>query len=904
MAIISLLLLLLFSTAANAFESPRQCPTLPPELDKVVERTFNSKQGDLFVVLKNGLTVLIRQDLNSDVVSAQVFVRAGSIYEGERLTSGLSHYLEHIVSSGSTHSFTEAQAKERLQRMGGNTNAYTTYDRTAYYINTSAPHWQDALDLLLSYVSENKLDPQEVAREKPIIQQEIKMGENNSSRELWKLFVKTAYKIHPVKDPVIGYEDVFVHLDRDALKDYYEEQYRPENIVVSVAGNIAPDEVLEFIAGKTKDFVRGPRKGNLLPDEPPQISQRWEEKEVPIAKLTSAMIGFPSVTFHSRDVYALDVLALLLGQGETCRLNCRLRDKENQVLSIGASNWTPGFVRGQFIISLTLPPENWPGALTSIEDEIESFKRDLVAPEELEKAKKAVIARSIFGRETASSQASSLASSYMETGDPYFDEKYVDEIRKVTPEQVRDVAQRYLMMDRMSVAVTKPPRDEITPVSATVKAKGNSVVSSPEFHRLENGLRLLVKSDSSLPVVNIHLYGPGGLYMESIDRPGLSAFTASLLTSGTKERSKLEIYNAIERVGGSISARSDNNTYHVTARVLKEDLDLAIDMLSDILQNAEFPAEEIEKTRKETLLAIQKRDESWQAEVSRLFKKAYFNKSSYINDHLGTAESVNSFSREDVQAFYRRMVNPNHSVLAIYGDIDPAQVLTKVRQGLGTWKGEKIALTEGPDETRQLSADRRVERSSNKSSPALFVGTNGLSLGSQERPVLDVLDSVLLGSGTGSRLFEALRGSQDLVYVVGGSPFYGRRAGYFGILTQTTQANLDKVEGIIMEHLERLAEEPVPADELQRAKDALITSYQIGRESLNNQAQQAALNEALGMGWDYDRRYLEQVRSVTAEDVQRLARDLFRNKLVARTLPENPVEILASPPADSKVATP
>jgi zinc protease len=538
-----------------------------------------------------------------------------------------------------------------------------------------------------------------------------------------------------------------------------------------------------------------------------------------------------------------------------------------------------------------------------VKDEIETFKRDLVTPEELEKAKKAVIARSIFGKGTASSLASSLASSYMETGDPYYDEKYVDEIRRVTPEQIRDAAKGYLLMDRMSVAVTKPSNNTVPPPAA-IKAKEAAAVSTPDFRLLDNGLKLLVKRDSSLPVVNIHLYGPGGLYMEDLDRPGLSSFTASLLTSGTTDRSRMDILNSIEGVGGAISAQSDNNTYHISLRVLKEDLDLALDVLSDIIRNTEFPPEEIEKTRKETLLAIQKRDESWQAEVVRLFKKAYFSRASYINDHLGTTESVRSFSREDVQAFYRRMVNPRHSVLAVYGDIDTDQVQTRVSKMFGGWTGEKVALSEGPDETQQLNANRSVEKTSDKSSPALFMGTNGLSIGSPDRPILDVIDSILSGSGSGGRLFEALRGSQDLVYVVGASPFYGRGAGYYGILTQTTQANLDKVEGIINEHLQRLTEEPVPDDELQRTKEAIITSHQLGRESLDSQAQQAALGEALGMGWDYDKHYLEQVRSVTSADIQRLATKLFGKKLVARTLPENPVEILASPPINTGTATP
>jgi zinc protease len=216
----------------------KECPLISQQSRPFVQRTIASKPDDLFVVLKNGLTLLVHQQPGAEVVSAQVFVRAGSALEGKYMRAGLSHYLEHIVAGGTTRSFTEEQAKERIKAMGGTTNAYTSYDRTVYYINTGAGHWRDALDLLLSYVSENVVDPKEVAREKQVIQQEMKLGESNPNTELWKLFVQTAYQKNPVRYPVIGYEEVFVQQSREALLDYYQQRYQPENVVVALSGNV------------------------------------------------------------------------------------------------------------------------------------------------------------------------------------------------------------------------------------------------------------------------------------------------------------------------------------------------------------------------------------------------------------------------------------------------------------------------------------------------------------------------------------------------------------------------------------------------------------------------------------------------------------------------------------------
>jgi zinc protease len=247
-AVVLFFLVTLAFSPGYALESIPEPAPLPSSLKPHVERVLPSKPDDFFAVLKNGLTVLVRRQPQSDVTSSHVFVRAGSLYEDRYMTSGLSHYLEHVVSGGTTASFSEKEARNRLQRLGGASNAYTSFDRTVYYIDTSSQHWREALDLLLSYVSECSLDPKEVSREKSVIQQEFKLGENNVSRELWKLFTHTAYQVHPVRHPIIGYEEVFVRRNREDLKEYYSERYQPQNMTVSVVGDVDPVEVIEFVA--------------------------------------------------------------------------------------------------------------------------------------------------------------------------------------------------------------------------------------------------------------------------------------------------------------------------------------------------------------------------------------------------------------------------------------------------------------------------------------------------------------------------------------------------------------------------------------------------------------------------------------------------------------------------------
>jgi zinc protease len=867
--------------------------SLDQEYAAFVENALPSQPGDLFVQLKNGLKVLVREVHTSRVVSCQVLVKAGSINEDEYFFGGLSHYLEHIVSGGTTSKLTEEEIKELLRSMGGASNAYTSYDRTVYFINTTAEHYKKALQLLVSYVSDCQLAESEYRREKPVIQQEFKLGENNVSRQLWYLFMKTAYQRHPIRHPVIGYEDVFVTITRDQLVDYYRRNYTPENIVVTVVGDVNRFEVLEEVISMVKDFKMVSREPLVIPREPPQVGPRWAEREFPPAQLTQMNVGFPSVSLEDQDLYPLDVLAIILGRGRTSRLYATVKDRKQLVLSIGASNWTPHYARGIFIISMALKHDNVHKALEGVLQEVEEIQSNLIPESELEKAKKQVTADHIFGKQAADDVASSLASSYIATGDPYFDDLYVEGIQNVTTEDVRRVAREYLRRERITAALLRPPQ----PKKVEEGAISSRHLSEIEKRVLSNGMTLLLRENAALPIVTFQLFGKGGQRYEPAQQPGISLFTMELLTKGTKTRSKYQIAKEMEEIGGSIDSSSGRNTYSVSVSVLREDFEKGLEILSDVVINPSFPEEEIEKQRGDTLLAIKRIDESWEQEVTRLFRRNFFREHPYRNDLVGTEESVKLFSRGDVVDFYRRLVIPNNMVLAVFGDIEREKVAQRVEERFGNLKRENLIRPNLKEETAPLVQDKLVEKVNDKSSAAIFVGFNGMSIYDADRPSLDVIDAILSGIGYPSGwLHEALRGGdQSLVYYVHAYPNYGIDGGYFGVITQTTMANYQKVIDIISEKVRKIQEGPVNEDELELAKRMVITMHDLGLETNGSQAFSAAVSEVLGLGFDWDRRYRDLIGGVTKEDVQRVARRVFKHRLLATTIPKNPVEAVIPP---------
>ncbi len=890
---------LLFWSFARAsshnLEGSLETPSLAPQYLKAIERVFPTKPGDLFVQLKNGLTVLIRELHSSKVVATQVLVKTGSIHEDRYLNGGLSHYLEHIVSGGTTSRFGEEEAKEILQSIGGASNAYTSYDRTVYYINTTSSHYKSALTLLVSYVTESEIAVPEFEREKPVIQQEMKLGENDPDRQLWKLFMKTAYQIHPIRHPIIGYEDVFVGLSRDQLYEYYKNRYAPQNMVVTIVGDVEAQKALGEVIGLAGSLTRTFERPVYIPKEPSQVGPRMVEKQFPAARLTSMSIGFPSVTLNDPDLYALDVLAIILGNGRTSRLYRRLRDEDKLVLSVNAFNWTPSFARGQFAVTMSLEGSKRKRAMESLWEEITGLQDRPVKKRELEKAKRNVVADHIFGNQSASGIASSLATSYVATGDPYFDERYVSQIQKVTRKDILSVARQYLKRSRVTIAVITPP-GEPPPETVSVKSREGRGFEI-EKRVLPNGMTLLTKEDRTLPIISFQFFGKGGLRFEPPGRPGLSHFAFNLLTKGTERRSKTEIAQAMEEIGGRISSGSGRNTFFLSVNVLKENFQRGLEILADVVTHPSFPPDEIEKQRQDTLLAISRIDESWEREIERLFRQRYYGSHPYGNDLMGTETSIKSLTRKEIIAFYEKLAIANNSVLAVFGDIDRNDLVEKV---IKAFRDLKPGHLEDPDQKighPWLVRDDRVEKETDKVSAAIFIGYNGMDILDPDRPTMDVIDAIVSGVDYPSGwLHESLRGgTTSLVYYVHAFPSYGVDAGHFGVLTQTTMGNYDRVLHLILEKMGQIREDIVTDEEIERGKDMVITMHELGAETNASQASQAALWEVLGLGFGYGEKYPELVRKVGREDILRVAQKYLQHHLIVSTIPREPVEAVIPP---------
>ncbi len=390
------------------------------------------------------------------------------------------------------------------------------------------------------------------------------------------------------------------------------------------------------------------------------------------------------------------------------------------------------------------------------------------------------------------------------------------------------------------------------------------------------------------PTVSIQLYGPGGLRYEPEDKPGISLFTASLLTSGSKGYTKQQLAEAVEDMGASISGGSGQNSLYVSMSLLSSDLEKGLSIFSDVAQNPVFPQEEIDKQRQDTLQVIKTLDESWSQELMRVYRKAHFTRHPYRNDVVGTAESVNSFTRGDLENFYQGLLKPNHMILAVFGDIRPEETLALIKAQFGSLKKGDAPPERSFPEEYAIEKTTETTKNNEKTSAGILMAFNGVSIKSPERPVEDVLDALISGIGyPGGWLHEALRGgNSNLVYVVHAFPSYAPDGGNFLVIAQSFPQNLAKVKEIITAQFKRLLTEPIDPNELDRARQSVVISHEMGLETNAEQAASAALDELMGLGYDYSGEYVKAVQKVTAEEIRKLAEKSFKAALVVETVPE------------------
>ncbi len=913
-AIRTLVILFLIAGYAFAQEAQPQAPDAAeaqPALQHARERyRLVSRADEVVTVLDNGLTIIARR-LPSPVLTVRGYVRTGGMYEGKWLGGGLSHLLEHLVAGGSTEKRTEAQSRELLQMLGNNSNAYTTTDHTAYFINTTPENLAGAVDLLTDWLFHARITEEEYAREYEVVQRELEKGKGEPGRQFYYLAQMNRYRVSPARVPVIGFQEVIRGLTRDDVYAYYKLAYVPSNIVLVIVGDVDPEQVIAAVKPHV-DLPPGRVFSHDVADEPPVLTPRTVAATFPGLGQAYLQIGFPTIRLDHPDLYALDTLATILADGESSILVQEIRDRRRLVSGIAASSYTPEYATGTFAIFMQLDPDNIQAATQAVLEQIERIKVEGVEPDRLERAKTQMRTDRIRGMQTSEQVASSLARDFLSTGDPHFSDVYVERIQQVTADQVQEMARRYLDTSRLLTTALLPaehvgaaglPAAEQLLRSAVPTVDEEAPAEQPQITRiqLDNNLILLHKRISTTPLVSARMFALGGLTRESAENNGIGNLTMDMLTRGTTNRSAADIAAFFDSIGGTISAGMGNNTWYWNASFLREDFEKAIEVYADVVNNPAFPEDELPALRARALAAIASLDADWTSQAFRYFRQQYYGPlgSPYQFQGIGRKEVVESLTADQLRQWYDQQIRPSRRVLAIFGDVslEDARAAAERYFGQGDALPTDTPVTEAPpaqpiDSPHPAVEVVRVEvQQSRHPLAGVVIGfESGSVIGDAERHAIGVADTMSSGYGypTGY-LHEVLRG-RGLVYVVHAvnSPGLSRELpGTFIAYAGCDPARVNEVVELMLQNIARLqgSEADLVPGWFDRAKQLMLVSQAMDRQTPAEQAMAAALDELYGLGFDDHLKAADRIRAVTLDDVRQVARRRLSRAVITISTP-------------------
>jgi zinc protease len=831
----------------------QQCsiPSIPP--------------GVHLTTLDNGLAIIVREDHSAPVVSAQAWCLSGSIHEGKWLGAGLSHVLEHMLFKGTT-TRPGSRIDQEVQEAGGYMNAYTSFDRTVYHIDVPNTGAKVAIDILCDIMRNATLPADEMEKEKQVILREMDMNTDDPGRRASRRLFETAYTRSPYRFTVIGYPDIFQELKPEDIYAYYHEKYAPNNVFYVVAGDIKPEEAVNQIReayARTKARAQPPV---VLPDEPPQTARREIVEEAPIE------LGYCHFAWHIPDVRHpdvpfLDVLAALLGHGRSSRLYQQVREAKALVHSVDAWTYSPG-APGLLGLSAVADADKFPAARDAMLAEIEKMKTVVVAPGELAKAVKQFISATLSSRKTMQGQAQDLGGNWLAANDLNFSERYLAAVKAVTPADIQRVARKYLTSENLTLYALLPNGSAPPRLLAEERARDNSI----QKFDLPNGLRLLIKEDHRLPFVEFRAVLKGGVLAETAQNNGLTQLMGKMLLKGTARRSAEEIAVEIESVGGGIDSYGGNNSFGVNAEVLSADFDTGLDLVADVLLNPAFPAPALEREREVQLAGIRAQKDQLLQRASKAMRRALFGDAGYGLDPLGSEQSVSALQVGDLRDFHQKFAAPSNCVLAIYGDVDPAQARQSVQAAFAKWPAER-EQTAGNSEPGSVNGElrtvKRVSETVDKKQAVLVIGYRGATLHDPDRYALELLQEAC--SDLGSRLFLRIREQLGLAYYVGAQNFLGLAPGYFAFYAGTMPEKTAEVEKELLDEAELLRRDGLTAGELQRAKAKVIGQKKIARQDLGGFAMATALDELYGLGYAHADAEDAFYEAVTRDEVKAAA---------------------------------
>lgn len=831
-------------------------------------------------VLENGMTVLTQADARFPLASIRLYVRAGSGWETER-EAGISHFLEHMAFKG-TDRRAPGQVAGEIEGAGGSMNAGTSFDYTVYYVDVPKDAWRLGIDILHDMTVNPSLDPDEFESERQVVVSEIEMGEDTPGRRQFKALQEMVWPETSYGRPIIGFRETLAEMTPGDMRAYLRRLYQPRSMLLVAVGDIDHAEVLQ----KTRTLF-GPLRNQGPLTRPVELPLplfsgpvvRVEHGNWNKAYLS---VAFPVPGLKRQEAVGLELLAQLLGGGQSARLPRRFKYEEQMVDQVSAFSMT--LERGgMFVIQAVCDADKAETFVRALAEDLAGLSPHDFGSDEMARAKLQLEDSLYRSKETISGLAGKLGYfTFFEDGQ-VSEDNYLFSLRTADAETLGAVMDAYLRSDRLAAVLLLP---EGTELSGDALAEGvREIWASPaetaarhetgargevEVVELDGGVSVVLMPDATLPYAAMDIVWPGGGVLEPQGAEGLAAFTSNYLGKGAGGRTTTQLQDYLADRAASVGASARRDAFSVSARYPARFAAEVLPIVRDMILDPAFSGDELGRVRQEQLAAIKQREDQPLGLAFRRIFPFLFEGPGYGTHHLGIPESVSAFQPDDAKAFFERQRSAPF-VLSACGVFEREAVLELARDlaaRTGPRRSVEIAPPVWKDE-RQATAHLPGR---NQTHLVKIFPAPGLN--SPDAPALALLKEALAGQS--GILFRELRDRQGLGYSVTAMLWQTPDSGFLAFYIGTDPDKAEQALAGFEETVESLSREPLPVAEVERAQNLMRGDYWRDRQTLGSRSGEAAGLKARGLPLDFNETLLDKAGKATPEDVAAVASRILR----------------------------
>jgi len=858
--------------------------------------------------LKNGMKVLLVESHKSPVLSIQMWVKTGSADE-KKGEEGISHFIEHLVFKG-TRKYKVGEIASAVEAAGGELNAYTSFDQTVFYVTISKEFQKVGLDVISEMMGFPHFDAKEIDNEREVVIEEIKRSHDSPHRQASRTLFSSVYKKHPYGTPVIGFEENIKTVSREVLVNYFEGRYNPQNMTLVIAGDFAAKEMRtqinehfgKFKPSKLRVVKRAP---HVVVKKPSLVIQTAPFNE------TIVHMAFPIPKATHKDIAALEVFALILGQGDSSRLNQRLRLQDHLVNFAGSSVFVardPGF----FALSMSLNEKDLDKALASLVEEVGRALSEPPSLQELQKARTNLASEQYYHLETVDGLARNFGHYQDLFGDPSYFERFMKQVQSLTPKDVLKAARKYLSASNFTFVVMSPSekskiektvqkwlKELQKQVKAKLKGKPALIKEKPvkkvswvfrkaptsktnvEKWTLDNGITVITRPNFETPVINMRCASLGGSRLETDANRGATELLSRVWTAGAGGMSEFEMNVRIDEMASSLSAFAGRNSEGLSMSCLRPFAKDMLELFFTTLIQPRFENTAIEREKKSMIEHVKLRQDNPAQMCILEFMRAMFGDHPYGHDPYGNEGSIESLGQKTVQDIFK--LKSGLTIVAS-GAFDPQELRAYVQKAVGDVKFGKGKID--LQTIRHPAAEQRIYRENPKQQSHLIVGYPGLDLKNPERYTLQVMQAILAGQG--GRLFVELRDKASLAYSVSPMRMEGLEGGYFGAYIGCSPEKAATAMRMMHEEFSKLVESAVGQEELQRAQRYLIGKHDIELQKNSSLTSSILFDHIYGIDFMETYKFTERIRAVNAAAIRKLAERIFSQPAVTTLVGPKP----------------